>query len=69
MILTGESRGTWRKICPSATLFTNPTCAAFGANPGFRGEKLSTKRLYYGAAIGLLLLEDTEILVHNLRYQ
>jgi hypothetical protein len=40
IVLTGESRRTGRKTCPSATLFTkNPTCTSVAANPFFRCEK------------------------------
>jgi hypothetical protein len=45
MILTGETRKTQRKTCPSATLSTDPS-----ANPGLRGEKPATNLLSYGTA-------------------
>jgi hypothetical protein len=39
MKLTGESRSTREKTCPSATLSTtNPTWTGPGSNPGLRGE-------------------------------
>jgi hypothetical protein len=45
-ILTGESRRTQRKICPSATLSTiNPIWIYTGANPVLRGERPATNRL------------------------
>jgi hypothetical protein len=37
------------KTCPSAALFTNPTCCP-DANPGRRGGKPATNRLSYGTA-------------------
>jgi hypothetical protein len=40
MKLTGETRSTRRKTCPSATFSTtNPTWTDPGSNPGLRGEK------------------------------
>jgi hypothetical protein len=40
MILTGENQRTWRKACPSATLFTtDPTWTAQVANPGLHNFK------------------------------
>jgi hypothetical protein len=53
---------TLRKTCPSFTLSTtNSICTALGANPGLRGEKQATNRLYYGTvfvviATGLVLI-------------
>jgi hypothetical protein len=51
MILTGKTRRTRRKTCPSATLSTtNPTSIDPGANPGLRGERPATNRLNHGTA-------------------
>jgi hypothetical protein len=37
MVLTGETRSTWRKTCFSANSFTtNSTCKDPGFNPEFR---------------------------------
>jgi hypothetical protein len=48
-ILTGETRRTRRKTCPSATLSTtNPTWIDSGANPGLRGERPTTNDLSFG---------------------
>jgi hypothetical protein len=55
MILTGENRRTWRKTCPSATLYTtNPTWIDPGANPGLRGERPATNDLSHGTVLMLL---------------
>jgi hypothetical protein len=54
MILTGETRRTRRKTCPSATLSTtNPTWIDPGANPGHHGERPATNDLSHGTR-GLL---------------
>jgi hypothetical protein len=46
MILTGETRKTRRKTCPSATLSTtNPTWTEPGENPGLRCGWPATNRL------------------------
>jgi hypothetical protein len=40
MMLTGKNRSTWRKTCPTATLFTtNPTSTELGSNPALRVER------------------------------
>jgi hypothetical protein len=56
MKLTGESRSTRGKTCPSATLSTtNPTWPDQGSNPGLLGERPATNRLSHGTVrIGLL---------------
>jgi hypothetical protein len=62
MILTDETRGTWRNPCPSATLPTTDLIRTRQiANPGLRGERLASNRLCYGMAlsIGLPLNQDT----------
>jgi hypothetical protein len=47
--LTGESRRTRRKTCPSTTLSTtNPTWIDPGANPGLRSEMPATNDLSHG---------------------
>jgi hypothetical protein len=52
MILTGEQRRTWRKICPCVTLSTtNPTWTGLGANQDLCSEKVATNRLGYGAKL------------------
>jgi hypothetical protein len=50
MILTGETRKTWRKyvpvpLCPSPIPHGQP-----GANPGLRGKTPATNRLSHGTA-------------------
>jgi hypothetical protein len=51
MKLTGETRSTRGKPCPSATLSaTNPTWTDPGSNPCLRGERPATKRLSHGTA-------------------
>jgi hypothetical protein len=51
MKLTGESRITRGKTCPSATLFTtNSTWTDPGSNPGLCGEMPATNRLSHGTA-------------------
>jgi hypothetical protein len=53
MILTGESRRTRRKSCPSATLSTtNPTWTYPGANPELRGERPVTCALAPRTVLG-----------------
>jgi hypothetical protein len=57
MILTGESRRTLRKTCPSAIFSTtNPTWIDPGANPGLRGERSVTNRLSRGMVQRRVLL-------------
>jgi hypothetical protein len=52
MILTGETRRTRRKTCPSATSSTtNLSRTDRGANTGLRGLTPATNRLSYGRAI------------------
>jgi hypothetical protein len=49
MILTGETRRTWRKPSPSATLSTtNPIWTGPGANLSLCGKKPATHRLSHG---------------------
>jgi hypothetical protein len=51
MILTGETRRTRRKTCPSAALSTtNPSWIDPGPNPGFSCECPATNDLSYGTA-------------------
>jgi hypothetical protein len=51
MQLTGETRITREKTCPSATLSTtNPTWTDPGSNSGLRGERPATNRLSHGTA-------------------
>jgi hypothetical protein len=51
MILTGESRRTLRKTCPSATFSTtNPIWIDQDVNPGLRGERPATNDLSLGTA-------------------
>jgi hypothetical protein len=51
MILTGETRRTRRKTCPSATLSTtNPTWIDPGANPDLRSERPATNDLSHCTA-------------------
>jgi hypothetical protein len=52
MILTGETRRTMMKSCPSATFSTNPTWTDLGADPGLRDERW---RLTAWAMAGLCL--------------
>jgi hypothetical protein len=50
VVLTGETRWSRSKTCPSATLSTtNPTCTALGANLDLRDEKSVINCLGYGA--------------------
>jgi hypothetical protein len=42
MILTGENRTTWRKICPSATSVTTHST---WTDPGLCGEKMANNHL------------------------
>jgi hypothetical protein len=57
MILTGGNRRTWRKTCPSATLFTiNPTWTDPGTNLGLRSQRLATNCLSHSTASGSLLM-------------
>jgi hypothetical protein len=52
MTLTGESRRTRRKTCPSANLSTtNPTWIDPGANPGLPVGRPATNRLSHDTAI------------------
>jgi hypothetical protein len=57
MKLTGETRSTRGKTCPSATLSTtNPIWTDLGLNPGLRGDRPATNGLSHGAAhLGLTL--------------
>jgi hypothetical protein len=51
MKLTGKTRRTRAKTCPSATLSTTkPTWIEPGSNSGLRGETPATKRLSHGTA-------------------
>jgi hypothetical protein len=51
MKLTGESRRTRGKTCPSATLSTkNSTLTDPGTNPGLRGGRPAANRLSHGTA-------------------
>jgi hypothetical protein len=51
MMLTGETRNTRRKPCPSATLSTtNLTCTDLGLNLSLRSESLVNIRLCHGTA-------------------
>jgi hypothetical protein len=51
MILTGETRRTWRKTYPSATLSaTNSKWIDLGANPVLRVKRPATNRLNHGMA-------------------
>jgi hypothetical protein len=51
MKLTGETRSTRRKTCPSATLSTtNPTLTDPGSNLGLRGGTPAANRLGHGTA-------------------
>jgi hypothetical protein len=60
-ILTGETRRTRRKPCPSASLSTkNPTLIAPGAKPGLRGERPSINAVSHGTTI-----YDISIIVHS----
>jgi hypothetical protein len=46
MILKGEKRRTWRKLCLRATLSTtNPTYTDPGANQGLRDDRPAINRL------------------------
>jgi len=52
MVLTGDTRISRTKTCPSATLSTtNLKWTDLGTNPGLRGEKPGTDRLSYGKAL------------------
>ena len=52
MIRKGEDWSPWRKIDPSATVFTsNSIYTGLGRNPGPHGESLATNRLSLGTAI------------------
>jgi hypothetical protein len=54
MILTGESRRTRRKKCPTATVSTtNPTQIKPRANVGLHTERPATNRLSYGTALSI----------------
>jgi hypothetical protein len=68
VILTGETRNTPRKTCPSATVFTtNSTWTGRGLNPGFRGERPATNRVSFGIAdYQLLIWKNFEGLNRNL---
>jgi hypothetical protein len=51
--MSGRGNSKYSEItCLSAALFTtNPTLPDPGSNPGRRGEKQTTNRLSYGAAV------------------
>jgi hypothetical protein len=52
MKLTGKTRSTREKTCPSTTLSTtNPTWTDPGLDPGLRGERPATNRLSHGTAV------------------
>jgi hypothetical protein len=51
MKLTGETRSTRGKTCPSSTLSTtNTTCSDPGSNTGLSDERPATNRLNHGTA-------------------
>jgi hypothetical protein len=57
MILTGETRSTWRKTYPSATLFTaDPTWTGLGSNPRLRVERPATNHRTHGTARHAVML-------------
>jgi hypothetical protein len=52
MTLTPDNQSTWRKICPTTTLYTiNFTRTDMGTNPGLRGKTSPTNRLSHGTAL------------------
>jgi hypothetical protein len=51
MVLTAESRTTWREVCPSSTLSTtNLTGTDLRFNPELRDDRLATNHLSQGEA-------------------
>jgi hypothetical protein len=61
MILTEETRNTWRKSCPNVNLSaTKFTWIDLGLNPFFRGEKSATNRLRHGTEPHINILKTKE---------
>ena len=62
MILTGESRGTGREICPSASLSTRSyTWNSLGLSPGLHGKRLATNLLSHGTAQTMVIRCPSEL--------
>lgn len=72
MIRTGEDRSTWRKIDPSASVFTsNSIYSGLGWNPGILGESMATNRLSRDTAVESYRLNTNKVgcyAMYNLQF-